>query len=78
MATRAMSKLREYRAFKGLSQEDFAKSVGVQKATISRIEQGKRIPSMTLVSRMVEASDGFLRADDFMPGSSTERSETAA
>ena len=62
-----MSKLKQYRTAKGLSQEDFAKSVGVQKAAISRIEQGKRVPSMGLVARIVEASDGELSANDFMP-----------
>lgn len=62
-----MSKLREYRIARGLSQEDFAKSVGVQKAAISRIEQGKRVPSMGLVSRICEASGGELTANDFMP-----------
>lgn len=71
-----MSKLRDYRTARGLSQGDFAKSVGVQKATISRIEKGKRTPSMALVSRMVEATDGVLRADDFMPDPAI--SETAA
>lgn len=70
-----MSKLRAYRTAKGLSQEDFAKSVGVQKAAISRIEQGKRVPSMGLVSRIVEASGGELCADDFMP--TTEQSGAA-
>lgn len=62
-----MNKLRAYRSERGLSQADFAKSVGVKKATISRIEKGRRVPSMGLVSRMVEASGGALAADDFMP-----------
>jgi DNA-binding XRE family transcriptional regulator len=64
-----MTKLREYRIARGLSQQSFAASVGVKKATISRIEKGKRVPSMGLVARIVEISDGELSADDFMPAS---------
>lgn len=71
-----MSKLREYRLSKGLSQDDVAKAVGVQKAMISRIEQGKRVASMGLVSRLVEWSKGELKADDFMPRA--HQSEAAA
>jgi transcriptional regulator with XRE-family HTH domain len=62
-----MSKLRAYRIARGLSQQDFAASVGVKKAAISRIEKGKRVPSMGLVARIVEVSEGELSADDFMP-----------
>ena len=62
-----MSKLRAYRLSKGLSQHDLAASVGVKKAAISRIEKGKRVPSMGLVARLVDVSDGELSADDFMP-----------
>jgi transcriptional regulator with XRE-family HTH domain len=71
-----MSKLREYRLSKGLSQEDVAKAVGVQKAMISRIEQGKRVASMGLVARLVEMAGGELKADDFMPRA--QQSEAAA
>jgi transcriptional regulator with XRE-family HTH domain len=62
-----MSKLRAYRISRGLSQQDFAASVGVKKSAISRIEKGKRVPSMGLVARIVELSEGELSADDFMP-----------
>ena len=62
-----MSKLRDYRIARGLSQQDLAASVGVKKSAISRIEKGKRVPSMGLVARIVEVSEGELSADDFMP-----------
>jgi transcriptional regulator with XRE-family HTH domain len=62
-----MSKLRAFRVSKGLSQQAFARSVGVKKSAISRIEKGKRVPSMGLVARMVKLSKGELSADDFMP-----------
>jgi DNA-binding XRE family transcriptional regulator len=67
MATYDMQKLREYRIARGLSQSDLAASVGVKKATISRIEKGLRVPSMGLVARIVRISAGELSADDFMP-----------
>lgn len=63
----AMSKLKAYRDANGISQKDFAKSVGVKKAAISRIERGKRVPSMGLASRICEATNGELTANDFMP-----------
>lgn len=61
-----MSKLREYRTAKGLTQSELAEAVGVKKATISRIENGERTPSMSLVSRICEATKGELTANDFM------------
>jgi transcriptional regulator with XRE-family HTH domain len=59
-----MSKIREYRESIGLSQEDFAKALKVQKSTISRIETGKRTPSVGLVTRICEHSKGVLTAND--------------
>jgi len=67
-----MSKLREFRIAKGLSQQDLAASVGVKKAAISRIEKGQRVPSMGLVARLVEVSAGELSADDFMPETASQ------
>jgi DNA-binding XRE family transcriptional regulator len=63
---RRMSKLREYRTAHGLTQTEMAEAVGVKKATISRIENGERTPSMSLVSRICEATRGELTANDFM------------
>lgn len=67
-----MNKLRAYRLSKKLSQSDLAASVGVKKSAISRIEKGKRVPSMGLVARIVEISDGELSANDFIPELSNE------
>lgn len=71
-----MSKLREYRQAQGLSQEEFAKGVRVRKATISRIENGQRVPSVGLISRICEFSKGALTANDFVP--SVQREGRAA
>jgi transcriptional regulator with XRE-family HTH domain len=67
-----MNKLRSWRQSKGLSQQDVAEAVGVQKAMISRLEKGKRVASMSLVARLVEKSGGELSADDFLPASQPE------
>jgi transcriptional regulator with XRE-family HTH domain len=66
MATLAMSKIREYRQSIGLSQEAFALALNVRKATISRIETGKRTPSVGLITRICEFSAGALTANDLI------------
>lgn len=48
----------------GLSQEEFADALNVRKSTISRIETGKRTPSVGLVTRICEHSRGALTAND--------------
>lgn len=59
-----MSKIREFRLSVGLSQEAFARALDVRKTTISRIETGKRTPSVGLVNRICAFSKGVLTADD--------------
>lgn len=73
----AMSKLREYRLSQGLSQEEFAKSVLVRKATISRIENGQRMPSVGLQARIRSISNGALSADDLLPSKPDQRDDQA-
>lgn len=63
---RGMSKLRTFRKAKGLSQEEVADGVGVQKSMISRIERGKRVPSMRLATALSELFKGEVTANDFM------------
>jgi len=43
-----LNKIKEYRAKKGLTQEDLAKKVGVRRETIVFLEQGKYNPSLKL------------------------------
>lgn len=59
--------LTQYRERAGLSQGQVAKQVGVTKWTITSIETGRRTPSFALVSKLVKASNGMLKADDFLP-----------
>jgi transcriptional regulator with XRE-family HTH domain len=48
------AKLREAREKRGLSQEKAAKSVGVQKAAISKVELGQGLPSANILARLCE------------------------
>jgi transcriptional regulator with XRE-family HTH domain len=59
--------LRTYRHKVGITLDHLASQVGATKSTLSRIESGARFPSVDLISRLVVASDGLLRADDFLP-----------
>jgi transcriptional regulator with XRE-family HTH domain len=59
--------LRTYRHKVGITLDRLASQVGAAKSTLSRIEGGTRFPSVDLISRLVVASDGLLRADDFLP-----------
>jgi transcriptional regulator with XRE-family HTH domain len=47
-----VSTLKEWRKRKGLRQEDVAVRFGVSKPTISRLENGHRMPSLTLAVKL--------------------------
>jgi len=44
-----------------------AKAAGTSRQTIHRIERGEQSPSLDLIGRLIDATGGALRADDFMP-----------
>jgi len=46
------NRLRELREWKGLTQEDLAKALGVTRQTIIAIEKGKYNPSLELAFKM--------------------------
>ncbi len=66
----AMSKLREYRKAKGLSQAQLAERAGCTKPTISKLERGKSTASGALIKRLVKAAGGELTADDILSAES--------
>lgn len=68
-----MSKLRDFRKSKEMTQADLARKVGVRKPTISRIESGARVPSVSLIRRLIEFSGGELTADDLLATPQPER-----
>lgn len=50
--TQFKSHVRQYRQFKGLTQENLAKKVGVRRETIIRLENAKYNPSLELAARI--------------------------
>lgn len=50
--TRFTSSVRQYRQFKGLTQEDLARKVGVRRETIIRLENAKYNPSLELAAHI--------------------------
>jgi DNA-binding XRE family transcriptional regulator len=64
--------LSEFRSRRGLSKAALAARAKTSRQTIHRIEAREQMPSMALVRRLVDATDGELRADDFMPPAAPE------
>jgi len=60
--------LRQFRITHGITLEQLARSTGTTAATLSRIECGLRLPSAMLMRKLVEATNGKVRADDFLLG----------
>lgn len=48
-------RIKQYREYLGLNQEEFGIPVGVKKAHISDIERGERKPSLELLSRIIDS-----------------------
>jgi DNA-binding XRE family transcriptional regulator len=55
-----------YREQAGLTQKTLAQRLGCSEWTVIAVENGRRSPSFDLVARIVDASNGALRADDFL------------
>lgn len=53
-----MTPLKEYRRARGMTQEAFAKFLGVEQATVSRLETGAGKPSLPLAIRISKATEG--------------------
>ena len=52
-----LNKLKEYRAQKGINQQELGKLVGVSRQTISLIERGDYNPSITLCRKLAKLLD---------------------
>lgn len=73
--TKRTMKLSEWMIANGVSDDQLAEKVAVDRATISRLRRGKHRPSWPLVAKLSEISDGKVTANDFL---SEIQTETAA
>lgn len=62
--------LRVWRKTNQITLEQLSSAVGVTRATLSRIERYRHLPSFGLVVRVIDETGGKLTADDFVPLSS--------
>lgn len=69
----AQHPLTRYIETRDVGRTALAKAAGTTRQTIHRIERGEQSPSLEMIGKLIEATNGVLRADDFMP-----RRETAA
>jgi len=65
------SKIKDYRKYFGLSQEELAKKIGVGKTTISNYEVGIRSPKKPQLIKLSEVFD--VAIDDFFPQTDSTR-----
>lgn len=59
--------LRNWRASHGKSLDELAATIGISKASLSRIETFEQSPSLGVIISIVWATKGEVNADDFLP-----------
>lgn len=62
-----MHPLRKYRHEAGVTLDQLAKRVGLNKSTLSKIESGASFPRMAVIQRLIEATGGAVDANAFLP-----------
>src|SRR3546814_19287007 len=60
-------KLSAFLALPGQSATDIARKCGVAFSTITRASKGQKSPSLALIKSVRQATNGAVRADDFLP-----------
>lgn len=60
-----MSKLKKFRSFAKVRQEDFARQVGVSQGTISKIERGSAKPGLELAVAIERVTSGAVPASSW-------------
>jgi transcriptional regulator with XRE-family HTH domain len=68
--------LQKFRGRAGLTVEALARQLGISKSSLSRIENGKQNPSLSLLRRINKITAGKVTANDFLPAQA-ERSAAA-
>lgn len=58
--------LRKYRRTAHLTLDQLGHRVGVSKGFLSKIEKWRQMPSLKVAQKIVEATDGLVRVNDFM------------
>jgi transcriptional regulator with XRE-family HTH domain len=59
--------LRTWRKSRGLTIEAVARDLDISGASLSRIERGEQWPDRAMMIRIVDLTNGDVRADDFLP-----------
>lgn len=59
--------LADYLRAHGIKQSDFALRIRSHQANVHQWVTGKRRPTLAIIERISEATDGAVRADDFLP-----------
>lgn len=59
-------KLDEYLTTNGISGADFARTIGVNPATVFRIRTGRVFPHRTTMAAILEPTEGAVTANDIM------------
>lgn len=50
-----------------ISDSDFAERIGVKRQAVHRYKTGERFPERAVLQKIIEATDGAVTANDFMP-----------
>ena len=58
--------LRKYRKTAHVTLNELGLRVGVSKGFLSKIEKGHQMPSLKVAQKIIDATDGFVRIDDFL------------
>ncbi|MDF1720542.1 MAG: helix-turn-helix transcriptional regulator [Minwuia sp.] len=57
-------KLNDWMAEKGMTSTQFAALIGCRESTVSMYLNGKRMPRLNLMRKIIEATGGAVTADD--------------
>ena len=60
-------KLADYLSTHRITHAEFAAKIGATQAAVSRYANGKRMPRQPLLWKIVQATQGRVTANDFMP-----------
>ncbi|SHK05078.1 Helix-turn-helix [Ruegeria lacuscaerulensis ITI-1157] len=72
-----MHTLKSYRQANGIRQADLASSIGVEQATISKLESGSFRPGLELAIKIEDATGGAVPARSWLAPEFTPSAEAA-